>query len=683
MATPPVTPVASTPPAPSGRGFAGLRGSVAVAILGALGGIGGLGVATALNRIDSDRAATLEDELAEREEAGQTALLALRDAREAVTASQEAWWDAEKRATEHRASELALMATLEAHAAKGRSEKLPDSWETRAGEAIGLVDLASDRIVSFSDPSLTEGATLSTTLPILAGALQSQPKRRRTPLVVREGSHVWGVGTPFADSLYVVARVHAKEPPAVAAPLARAERALGSLAAPDVRPAIPGGSRPWLALGVALSALLAGLWASRRWTAPLSATLGAARAFVHGEPDARADEHRGGRDARDVARAVNALIERAERLKAQGRAARHEDVAAAAAAVQALGQGDLRSPAPVLGETFVPIARAIDDARRGLLERVTTLYDVAAEVATATVEYGESAHAVQVASTEQRDVLKRLGAGADESTRQLTTIEGQLASSIEHVVSVTDAHRRSVREVRAALRGVGRKVQEVGASAARIEALTTSTPKIETALALLSDLSHRLAGSDAVDDRTRAKVSAAAGEARASLEVLRRELAALSAELKTSGEVLESVLADAPEPPGDLDGRVRASLTEAAATMRRSAELAGQGLKALERSARVMAANAEAVEAASKSSDARLPMLADAFGQIRVGASFEEALLDRLGRAKEEIDATDEITLTADGQRMADEVARASRDARARLQKLIEATEQAAAILRG
>ncbi|MEQ8278197.1 MAG: hypothetical protein RMA76_41830 [Deltaproteobacteria bacterium] len=681
MTKPPVTPVASTPPAPSGGGFAGLRGSVAVAILAAAGALGGLGVAVSLHHIDADRSAVLAEELAEREEAGRAALLALREASEAVTASQKAWWEAERRRVEHRASELALLATLQAGST--RRGRLPRSWEAQPGEALGLLDLDADRILEFSGADLTDGATLSTTLPVLAGALQSQPKDRRTPLVVREEGHVWGVGTPFAGSLYLVARVQTERPPPAARPLERAERALGSLAAPTTHPPIPGGSLPYLLGGVLLTALLAGFWASRRWTSPLSETLSAARAFVHGERDVRADEHRGGRDARDVARAVNALIERAERLKAQGRAARTDDVTAAATAIQTLGQGDLRSPAPVLGETFRPIAQAIDDARRGLLERVTKLHDVAAEVAHAAMEYGDAAHAVAIASTEQCDVLKRLGAGADESTRQLGTIQEQVASSLDEVASVAGAHRRSVREVRAALRNVGRKVHDVGANAARVEALIAGTPKIESALALLSDLSQRLAGSDAVDERTRQKVAMASGEARASLTLVQRELNALAQELRTSGEVLSAILAEAPEPPGDVDGRVRSTLTEAVETMRRSAEMSAQGLRALERASRSMAHSGELVEAAARSSDARLPRLSDAFSEIRVGASFEEALLERLERARDETHDTEEITLTTDGQRMVDEVDRASRDARARLTKLIEATEQAAAILRG
>lgn len=643
-----------------------------------------MGLAIGLVGFDVDRGGRLEEALQEREEAGRGALAALKEARVVVAEHREAWWSAERRAAEHRASELALFATLGARGARGRRLALPPSWEVGEGEAIGLVDLERDRILEFTGAEHTAGATLSVALPTLAGALQSQPRGRVTPLIVREGSNVWGVGTPFAEAVYVVARVELEAPPASAAPLARAERALGNLVAPELPPGPPGGGLPWIVLGIVLGSFAAALWAHRRWIGPLTTTLDAARAFVHGEPDARADELRGGRDARDVARTVNALIERAERLKAQGRAARREDVTAAAAAIHALGQGDLRSPAPQLGETFVPIARAIDDARRGLLERVTTLHEVAADVARGATDARDAARSIHQASTEQRDALRRLGEGADEAARQLVATQDELDLAIEQLAAFADEHRRGIRAVRTSLRSVGRRVQDVGAGAARIDALVTSTPKIESALALLADLARRLAGSDVVDDRTRTKVSAAAGEAKASLDVVRRELTALADELRSSGDVLGSVLADQPDPPGEVDGRVRDTLRAAATTLVRTGELAATGLRTLEGSSSAIASGANALATTSARARDRLPALHDAFAQIRVGASFEEALLERLGRARAEVvEGRATNNLTEDGRAMIEEVERASRDARARLAKLIEATEQAATILRG
>lgn len=655
-----------------------------MAILGAFGGLVGLGLATYFSRIEGDAVQRMSAELEEREEAGQVAHAALTEASKVVDEQRAAWWAAEQRAVEHRASELALLATLRAGARSERKTMLPPSWKLRDGEAIGLVDLASDRIVSFSGiDELTEGATLSVALPVLTGAMQAQPRSRAAPLVVREGGHVWGVGTAFAGALFVVARVPLAEAPVSQAPLERAVRAVGNLAAPapPVRP--PGGTAPWMIGGVLLGSLLAALWVQRRWTSPLRRTLDAARGFAHGEPEARADEEDGGRDARDVARAVNALIERAVRLEARGRAAREEDVAAVASAIDQLGQGDLRSSAPPLGETFAPIAGAVDHARRGLLERVSTLHDVAADVASTATDVRGAAKKIRTASTEQRDALHRLSQGADETTRQLENAAERLKMSTEELRGFADDHRRSVRDVRASLRGAGRRLQELSGTAARIDGILGSAARIDAALGLLSELAHRLVESDAIEERTRTKISTTAGDARAAVDTAKRELTAMASELATVAEALEATAAAEPESVRDVSDRVTEPLHYAASTLARTAELAASGLRALERSARTIADGAGELEQGVASTAQRVPELSDAFKQIRVGASFEDALIDRLERAKAEVEARrDAGELTDDGRAMVDDVRRASEDARVRLAKLIEATEQAAAILR-
>ena len=71
---------------------------------------------------------------------------------------------------------------------------------------------------------------------------------------------------------------------------------------------------PLFLLAALLAAIGAGIWAKLRIAGPIAGALDAAREFVHGQTEVRADAERGGRDAREVALAINALIDRAERL---------------------------------------------------------------------------------------------------------------------------------------------------------------------------------------------------------------------------------------------------------------------------------------------------------------------------------------------------------------------------------
>src|SRR5262249_43142989 len=151
---------------------------------------------------------------------------------------------------------------------------------------------------------------------------------------------------------------------------------------------------------------------------------------VHGRTDVRADPDRGGREAREVALAINAMIDRAERATESGRAARGDDLQNAVLAIERLGKGDLRDAIVPPGPTYGPLAQAIDRARRELLERVTDMHAAAMQLATRASEMAPAAHKIAESSTEQLSVLRRLGASSEEGADEMRKRSGELQAAV-------------------------------------------------------------------------------------------------------------------------------------------------------------------------------------------------------------------------------------------------------------
>lgn len=674
----------SVPPTRAFR-IAGARLPLVVAMLSAGGAVTALGVAQISGRLTDSRVEALEEELADHETAGEMALAALEEAKAEVETSREAVWASKKRAAVHRASELALFLTMRASNATRRRGAAtlapPSSWKPSAKEHVGLVDLARDRIITFEGLEISEGATLSASLPVLAGAMQSQPPARDTPYTVADEGGVWAVGTPFGGDLYVVARVEldARDlPPAEA--IDRARRLIGGFAAPSSAGS-KGGGLTWFLLGAALlMAAVGALWTRRRVTAPIAGALEVARDFVHGRADVRVDPEQGGRDAREIAMAFNALIERAERAMERGRAVHGDDTHNAVLAIERLGRGDLRESVVAPGSTTAPIAEAIERARRDLLDRVTEMHQVTLQVARRASELAPAARRVAESGTEQHAALTRLGASSEDGVEQIRRKAAELEQATALLTAHAQEHRRAIQEVRASLSGLSRRVMSLRGAAEEVQAVTARAESIDQALSMLS----RLAGQSDVP-ATRSRASALVGDARAALGEIGDRLDGLSQELIGAAHGLELVAQSQPEPPGELDAGVTRPFYDAVAILVRTVELTVGCLGALERAAKSHAEDGGAMVQAARDAMELVPRLGTALSAIRLGTSFEAQLLARLERMRAEVSAAEAQPgkLTPDGERMVAEVLEASKAARAKLARLVHATETAIDAIRG
>jgi hypothetical protein len=653
-------------PRPSRRGFVGLRLPAVVGLAAASGALVVAGVGHLWLLEERASQGNLQEALAQRDEAGRAALVALDEAGAELEAARAELWAARGEAAERRASELVLLA------AQGRA--LPVGLQPRGDERLGWVEPPADRMALGS-----ETATLSAAHPELSAALRAAPPEPGGPLVVRGAGGVFGVGREQGGPRRPLAWVPLAAPPPGRSPIREARAVVGSLAAPTPPPWPLRHPAP-LAAGVALLvAALAALWAALRHSRPLLETADAARAFVHGDPGARADEAQGGREARDLARTVNQLIERAVRLEDRGRAAREEDIQAAALAIEQLGTGDLRQATPRLGPPFGPLSRALDRARRELLGRVARLHDVAQAVASEAAEFSPAGRRLEAGTRSQREALERLAEGAAEAERHVVEAADRLEDAVAAAEEAGQVQRRAAQHLKASLLQSGRRAAEAAAATQRVEQLIQSAQVLEQALNLLANLAAAPAG----QGRDGPRGLALAGEGRAALTQLRRVLGEVRGDLETLGEGLSAMAEASVEPPADAALRARAPLFDAAHSLVRAAELTGQGLQGWARGSRQLGQDAAAVVHGAEAAGAQLGPLAEALAELRVGEAFEEVLLERLERARREVTRAEGAAgLTEDGQLLLAGVEEAAAAAQARLQRLIQATEATLEVLR-
>jgi methyl-accepting chemotaxis protein len=665
----------STPPARSSSGFAGPRLPLAIAGLAASSAVAALIVASVFRAFADPRTTAIEEELADHGTLGEQALAALEEARAELDAQNEALWAERKKAAAHRASELALFGSLRVSEARRKTGEakltLPRSQGLAKHERLGLVDTSRDRIVQLE--GLAEGSTVSASLPVLAKALRK--KSRRVPYTHADASGVWAIGPPIGGDLRVVARVELLPDPPRGDAIARARRVIGGLTSGEA--SAGDGSDPlWLLLFAAiLAAGAAAVWARIRVTAPIARSLDVARDFVHGRGDARADPGSGGRDAREIALAINALIDRAERAIERGRAERGDDLSNAVLAIERLGKGDLREAIVPPG----PIAQALDRARRDLLDRVTEMHHAALQVATRASEIAPAARVVTDSSGEQLTALRRLASASEETMDEIRRKAAELEMAIGSLSSTAQEHRHAIQDVRASLSGLSRRVMSLRATAEEARSLSTRADTIDQALSMLS----RLAGqSDA--PATKARATALVGDARAAMSEIGDKLSSLEQEMLRAAHGLEILAQAQPEPPAMFEASVTQPFYDAIAILVRTIELTVTCVAALERSAKNTAESSDAMYAAARQAIDLVPRLGAALSAIRLGTSFEEQLLERLARMKAEVEAAKRTDgLTPEGERMLEEVMEASEAARAKLIRLAQTTEAAIRAMRG
>lgn len=673
----------SVPPTRAFR-IAGARLPLVVALLSAGGVVVAGGAAYLSGAVSGRRVEVLEEEFADHQTAGEMALAALDEAKDEADAGREAVRRAKKEAALHRARELALFLTHRASSANRRRGRaalgLPESWKPGAGERVGLVDPARDRVVAFEGLRIAEGATLSASLPALADAMRRQPTGEM-PYTFADEEGVWAVGPKLEGGRFGVAHLDASfTEPATPGAIARARRLIGAFAAPA--PNGEGAGKPWpffLAAAVLVGGIGA-LWAHRRLTAPIADALEVVRDFVHGRSDVRADPERGGRDAREIAMAINALIERAERAMERGRAAHGDDTQNAVLVIERLGRGDLRDSVVDPERTTAPIAEAIERARRELLERVTEMHQVTLEVARRASELVPAARRVAESGAEQHAALTRLGVSSEDGVEQIQRKAVELEQATALLQAHAQEHRRAIQEVRASLSGLSRRVMALRGAAEDVQALSARAESIDQALSMLS----RLAGQSDVP-ATRSRASALVGDARGALGEIGDRLDGLSSELIGAAHGLELMAQSQPEPPGELDAGVTRPFYDAVSILVRTVELTVGSLGALERAAKSQAENGDAILQAGRDALELVPRLGTALSAIRLGTSFEEQLLARLERMRAEVSKAESEPgrLTPEGERMVAEVLEASQVARAKLARLVHATETAIDAIRG
>lgn len=204
--------------------------------------------------------------------------------------------------------------------------------------------------------------------------------------------------------------------------------ALSVLAIPTQRWPLASLAFGLLGLGLGLAALAS--WHRRRWDGPMARSEALVWQHIHGGGELRLDEDRGGREARALARLLNALAEhRARRVQAE-----EEGTQAALAELRdrlkALGQGDLSGePLRAAGE-LAPLSSAFEEARSGLADRVRSIHGEASALAEGAAGMAKATRRMAVAQTEQREALARLSDSAATSEKELKDAERRLGEGL-------------------------------------------------------------------------------------------------------------------------------------------------------------------------------------------------------------------------------------------------------------
>lgn len=650
-------------------GFVGFALPAIVAAASLAGVVGALAAWQWL-RPEQDRAlAALIEAVDARTEAGQGALRALDTTEKELRRMHEDLQTSHRKVAEHRATELAVLATYGV---------VPPALSPQGPERLGRVWPQLDRATGVSGSSTV---ALSIAHPQLGAALKAAPASSKGPLIVRAAQGVYAVGpkTTQPDAGRALAFVPILTAAQVGTSLGSARAALGNVAAPPLVPVWT--EHPEWPLGVAglLAALFVFAWARMRVSAPILETLDAARDFIHGDPGARADELRGGREAREVARAVNGLVERAVRLEGLGRAAKEEDIQAAAVAIEGLGKGDLRSLTPRLASPFGPLSRALDQARRDLLLRVDRLHDVSSTVAEAACTMAPGARLLHDSSLAQRHALEQLSEGLTTAQEQVSQGEDKLRSAMDGLKDSSAEQRRGIHELKATLSGAARRSNDLSATAKRLQGLTTTAQAIEQALAMLGTW----AASGGQDAKERERATQLAGEGKAAFENIIHEAREMQADLSRVAESLQ-LLGEGPlQSPPDPSRSAGEPLMDTARGLVRGSEMMGKGLSGWLKAVRQLGDDTSVVASAAEAAAGSLGDLSEALSDLRVGDAFETALIERLKRAKAEAEAATDEALTADGSQMMFEVQAAADAANARVKRLIHVTESTLDVLRG
>lgn len=449
-------------------------------------------------------------------------------------------------------------------------------------------------------------------------------------------------------------------------------RALGvaGLAALGPQLAPPGGAGLALSLGIAIAgAALLGGWVSRRYGRPLRQACEAATRHRHRRTDPPLPEA-AALEPRRVAIAIHALMQASDRQHEAGRATGAADIQAAAAELRALGEGDLEAQSHPLEEPFTPLSDALDASRRALRSRVRQLSTRAGEAALSLSQLSTTLPQLRLISHETHGALVRLDRGVADAVEELAAAQAAMKEAAEQLFLASAERRRVSREARATVPRLSRRAEELSDAAARAGALLRDAGVMEQALGLLAEQSH--GGEPPRPER----VLPILREARAAQNKLRQELSELEAALRGVSSALNRATRDLPEPPPDLESELSVPLFEVAAASRRGLELCQSELALIGAGAKEAAKLSGGLAEVEEQAQRLQPDLVGAFAAIRIGQDFQQGLLQRL-EAAAQANAAPPGQLSPDTQAVLTEVEATAHRARARIDRLADATEGA------
>ncbi len=448
--------------------------------------------------------------------------------------------------------------------------------------------------------------------------------------------------------------------------IASAQRVLGTLAEP---PSMEPRIWRWLpfvaALAGVLLAMLLGYW---RLTRPLNRALEAARSLVHGE-----GAHfvaRGGPEAREVARAFSALVERGERLRAQDRQADSADLRRIAEAIQRLGEGGLSGSLPPVNASFAPLAQAVEAARAQLLERLATLHAAATAAAEAVIEVSPAARVIATAAADESQTLAQLATESEKCAAQVVQSATGFEVSVAAATKQTKAQREVGQQLKAQLSMLRRRLEEARGLGERAQKARDRMAQVDRALEMLARGAKNAEG---------AKLG---GEARAALVEVQRGLDELVATLSDATALLDASTLHAPEPV-ELDREAVGALQRGLSAAQNSVEVVLVAVRGLGRGAQGRAQAAARLAGASSRLEQGLPELGEALGAVRLGGAFEDVLLEKLARAQREAqEARAAGRLTPSGEALLESLGARAETTRQRLAELVKSLEAAVTALR-
>ena len=454
------------------------------------------------------------------------------------------------------------------------------------------------------------------------------------------------------------------------------------LAAPGADPRLR-----WLSEGLAslAAAALGGIWVWRRVAAPMAAAQNAALAFMHGDSSVRADGDQGSRDARELARTVNALIEHTDKMERRGRDEIGSGVLSLSEAARQMGQGDLDVPVPDVAEGLSPVAEAMETARVQLSSRLADLHREASDVALGAARVASGARRVGHGALEQSEVMHRIGKHADVAHSELEAQNAELESGLSKLVRYASDSRKLSQQHRAELALAARRARDLRGVIDRLEKSLANLSLLEDCIQLLEEFrNHEREDPEQSEGgkvlSTRAALAIRRG--REAVEAIRRDMSRVSDDTTTVARALETIASAGPTLEPQLERGVRAALHESGLAFLRVSERLMDGVRGLERSVTKMDTGADEVFSSAVDARTAAPRLGLALAELRLGGHLESDVLDRLEQARGELESPADDGLSKSGQAMVEEVARAAEEARMRLSRLMAATEATLEVMR-